>query len=331
MATISSLFDIKAATSIPFDDHSSGGVRFVTNGYRNNGVIGCVTPESGDKVFDTDGICVSAFCQATVQVHPFIARGNGGSGLTVLVPKKEMTEAELWGYASFISGSYRWKFSFGRMATSGRLSGLPLPSTAPVLANRTPNDLLPLKVGEHTSGTKLSYAAKRVDEIFSVNSGEFHNAGELDNGIIPLVSCGELDNGIVGFCTVSAEHIHHNALTIAYNGDWPLMAKFHPYEFAAKDDVAVLTPLQKMPITTMLFVQMLFNREVWRHSYGRKLYKGRLTKFELKVPWKEDELDHAGMADWLQRNPFWSSVGAWISQGISQVRKETLALVEEAH
>jgi hypothetical protein len=331
MATIGSLFAFKSAKSVPFDDHLSGTIRFVTNGYRNNGVVGCVTPEAGDKVFDTDGICVSAFCQATVQRAPFVARGNGGSGLTVLVPKKKMTEAELWGYASFISSSHRWKFSFGRMATAPRLAKLHIPDEAPVLPNRRPHDLLPVSSGPAALGPRLHFELKRVDRLFLVNSGEFHSAGELPSGTTPLISCGDQDNGIIGFVSVSDEAVHANALTIAYNGDWPLMAKFHPYTFAAKDDVAVLTPLDTMALPTALFIQMLFNREIWRHSYGRKLYRGRLEKFELRVPWKAGSLDHDGMAAWLASSPLWGSVASWLGSGLHQVRRETLALVEESH
>ncbi len=301
MTTVSRLFTLKAARSAPFDDHDPGPVNFVTNGYRDNGVLGYVTPLKEDRVFNKPGICVSAFCEATVPTPPFIARGNGGSGLTILFPKSPMNLSELWAYAGYLSSRHGWKFSFGRMATKSRLEGLEVPVSPPHLLAADPLALLPPRVApREMKRAALHFVKVPITQLFKVESGDFHSVEELPLGDIPLVSCGDQDNGIIGFCEPPPSKIYRNILTVAYNGDWPLMAKFHPYDFAAKDDVALLHPRHPLGLASILFVQMLLNRETWRHSYGRKLYRLRLEKFELKIPMDSNErIDDAAILTWL--------------------------------
>jgi hypothetical protein len=167
-----------------------------------------------------------------------------------------------------------------------------------------------------------------VVQLFDVESGDYHSAEELGVGDIPLVSCGDQDNGIIGFYAPPKDKIYRDALTVAYNGDWPLMAKFHPYPFAAKDDVAVLRPRKPMGLGSILFFQVLLNRETWRHSYGRKLYKARLEKFELKVPVDaKGQLDEAAIQTWLEADPLWSQVGGALKNGLPELRQATLSLM----
>ncbi|MFH1133505.1 MAG: hypothetical protein V1735_03365 [Nanoarchaeota archaeon] len=119
-------FDVLNARSKGFDDHETGTMPFVSNSFVNNGVVGYITPLPKEKIFRNKCICVSAFCEATVQNPPFLPRGNGGSGLTVLVPKEEMDDDELFLYATLIN-LQRWRFSFGRMVTGDRLSLMDFP------------------------------------------------------------------------------------------------------------------------------------------------------------------------------------------------------------
>jgi hypothetical protein len=86
------------------------------------------------------------------------------------------------------------------------------------------------------------------------------------------------------YCNVPQPHQYRNALTIAYNGSWPLLTKYHPYVFAAKDDVAVCIPRRKFRLSTLLYAQFMLNREVWRHSYGRKCFREKLKRFNIEVP-----------------------------------------------
>lgn len=332
MTIISDLFDLKSAKSLPFDDHDPGSVAFITNGYRDNGLLGYVEPLTGDAVFNEPAICISAFCEATVPKPPFIARGNGGSGLTIVIPKVPMSEADLWAYASYISNRHGWKFSFGRMATISRLAGLEIAKKLPRIAEVDPSALLPRPVMlSQVKRRPLHFARVPITTLFNVQSGDFHSVEELSAGKIPLVSCGAQDNGIIGFYDPPPDKIYHHLLTVAYNGDYPLMAKFHPYDFAAKDDVAVLHPVEPMNLASILFVQMLLNREVWRHSYGRKLYRARLEKFEVQLPVdRKGKIDHPAIATWLEANPLWHEVGTALESGLPRVRQATLNLMARA-
>ncbi len=78
-------------------------------------------------------------------------------------------------------------------------------------------------------------------------------------------------------------------------------------------------------------MQLVLNREVWRHSYGRKLYRARLEKFEISLPVKKDSaIDEPGIASWLRVSPFWNSVGEMLKDGLPHVRQATLALLGDS-
>jgi hypothetical protein len=134
---ITNLFTIKKAKSKGFESYEKGNVPFITNGIGNNGVQGFVTPNDTDRVFQTDSICVSAFCEVTIQKAPFLPRGNGGSGLSILIPKKKMELDELLFHAAYINQVYGWRFSYGRMITKDRLKEMKL--MARIVGNSSSN------------------------------------------------------------------------------------------------------------------------------------------------------------------------------------------------
>ena len=80
------------------------------------------------------------------------------------------------------------------------------------------------------------------------------------------------------------DKVYKNRLTIAFNGMNTLIAKYHPYEFAAKDDVAICVPRAPVRLTTEIFIQMMLNRERWRYSYYRKCFADKLRRFEIYLP-----------------------------------------------
>ena len=124
----------------------------------------------------------------------------------------------------------------------------------------------------------LRLRQRRLEDLFEVKSGDYHSMNELDAGNTPLISCGDTSNGLIGYFEIPDEFIYERALTVAYNGSWPLMTKFHPYRFAAKDDVAVLLPLQPMNDATLLYVAAMLNRMIWRYSYGRKCFRANCKR-----------------------------------------------------
>ena len=87
----------------------------------------------------------------------------------------------------------------------------------------------------------------------------FTRSEELDSGDVPLVSCGDIGNGVIGYFDIPADRQYSHAITVAYNGSWPLTAKFHPYKFGTKDDVAVLIPKTEMSESALLYVAAILN------------------------------------------------------------------------
>ena len=137
----------------------------------------------------------------------------------------------------------------------------------------------------------LQFSNVRLDALFKVESGEFHATHELGPGEVPLISCGAVEDGLIGYFDVPPEQCHRNCITVAYNGSWPLLAKFHPYDFGAKDDVAVLTPLGRMREHTLLYVAAVLNLMTWRYSYYRKTFRVRVRNTQIPIPMSGGEVD----------------------------------------
>ncbi len=143
---------------------------------------------------------------------------------------------------------------------------------------------------------------KRLSSLFTLRSGDFHATAELGDGNIPLISCGDTDNGLVGYFDIPIEKRHSMSITVAYNGQ-PLLAKFHPYEFGAKDDVAILTPLIPMQPSTLYYLAALLNNMTWRYSYGRKCFRTKLREVQIPVPvTKTGEIDQASIQKIFPKN-----------------------------
>jgi len=166
----------------------------------------------------------------------------------------------------------------------------------------------------------------KVSLLFDVHSGDYHALKELEAGPIPLVSCGDTDNGVMGYFDIPSGKQYENTITVAYNGSWPIMSKFHPYKFGAKDDVAVLLPHQPMSTLALLYTAALFNRMTWRYSYGRKCFREKLEDVELPIPTIQQQnallVDEKLIAKAFPRGvqrvagDIAKSAGGWASQAI---------------
>lgn len=307
MPTIEDLFVPHSARSSGFSSYEAGKVTFITNGFRHNGVLGFVKPKPKDRVFKFTGIVLSAFVEATVQAPPFIARGNGGSGLIVLEPRKAMSLNDLGFIAAYINEALRWRFSWYRQASVDRIRRLKIPDQNKGNVHFDVRELLPALNTSTKAKWKAKFAQVRLDSIYMLIPGDYHAAANLPDGDIPLISCGDLDNGIVKFVDVPSGHIYDHQLTIAFNGS-TLATKYHPYKFATKDDVALCEPRQTLRLSTEIFIQLMMNRERWRYSYYRKCYMEKLKRFSVPLPVKHGGLDEDAMAMILESNPYWQFV-----------------------
>lgn len=80
-----------------------------------------------------------------------------------------------------------------------------------------------------------------------------------------------------------------------------LAAKYHPYPFAAKDDVAVCSPLNPLRTSTEVFIQVMLGRERWRFSYYRKCYREKLERMMVLLPAKSGWIDEDAIQDVMQQ------------------------------
>lgn len=308
MPTIESLFILHTAKSSAFAGHKRGDVAFVTNGFRENGVLGFVEPNTKDRVYRFRGLVLSTFAEATVQVPPFIARGNGGSGLLVLEPRAPMTTDTLAEIAAHINAGIRWRFSWSRQATVERVRRLEIPAPSGGVGKFSVRETMPTLTQSRVPKWPKKFAHVRLDSLYTLHGGDFHEASKLPAGPVPLVSCGDTNNGIMAFVDVPDENTYQHRLTISFNGMNTLTAKYHPYKFAAKDDVAVCEPLKPLQRSTEVFVQVMLNRERWRYSHYRKCFIEKLRRFDIPMPARGDVVDEPAIAELLEAHPYWKSI-----------------------
>jgi len=304
MPKIEELFTPHTAKSAGFRSYEAGKVAFVTNGFRQNGVLGFIKQKPNDRVFNFTGIVLSAFCEATVQMPPFVARGNGGSGLIVLEPKQAMTSDELGYVAAYINEALKWRFNWYRQASVERIRRLEIPDPKTTHVRYNVRELLPSLSAATKTKWRANFKPFRLDDIYQLIAGDYHAAGILPRGDIPLISCADKNNGIIGFVSVPDDHIYEHKLTIAFNGN-VLTTKYHPYRFATKDDVALCLPRTPLQLSTEVFIQMMMNRERWRYSYYRKCYMEKLKRFSVPLPAKDGKIDEDTIQIALEANPYW--------------------------
>jgi hypothetical protein len=307
---IDSIFNLHRARSDIFSRYDPGDVPYIGNGLGDNAVVGLVTPLPVDKVFPFNGVVVSAFCEATVQAPPFVACGRAGNGLVVLEPKQPMKIGQLASVAAYLNAAVRWRFSWYWQTTSSRLERILLPDSAMSESRFSVRSYLPSATKPVKGKWKLGYRDVPLGVLFDLRPGDYHVVGHLPKGDIPMVSCGDLNNGICGHFAVTSE-LHDHQMTIAFNGS-TLSAKYHPYKFAAKDDVAVCTPKMQLRLTTLLFIQVMLQREKWRFSYYRKCFKEKLERVTVQLPVTEaeNEIDEDLIASIVEATPHWDYLSA---------------------
>ncbi len=306
---VSDLFTIYHAKSKGFESYDRGEVPFVSNGLMNNGVIGFVSPLESDRIFNLRGICVSAFCEATIQEPPFLPRGNGGSGLMVLEPIAEMSKEELFYYASYINESFKWRFSFGRMVKKGRFRGLPIEPYRQEKSLISVHKLMPKR---QVSVTKIKHNRDflifNIEDLFNIRRGDFHALDKLDPGKYPTVSRAAFNNGIVGYFEPpdKAKVYPHGSITVStVGGD----AFVQLNDFIATDNILVCSPKNPMEIMTTFFVAMMLNLQKWRYSYGRQCYKVKFSTTKIQLPIMDDgKLDESYMKTVVENTDYWPLV-----------------------
>lgn len=119
---VSHFFKVLNGLSSGEKNYSEGSIPYISSGDLTNSIVRLVDADDAE-LFEYGGITVTAFGQAYVQPWPFIARGNGGSSVRVLIPKYKMTFNELVWFASQINAQ-KWRIFYARMSIKSRLENL---------------------------------------------------------------------------------------------------------------------------------------------------------------------------------------------------------------
>lgn len=316
MIRIKDLFNVVKAKSNSFSDYSLGDVPFITNGYYENGFVGFVEPCDSDRVFEEIGICVSAFCEATVQIPPFLPRGNGGSGLCVLKPIKKMSYDELVNYASIINTSIKWRYSYGRMVNKKRLEKELIPEIQVIKMDfkEKINVYIPKNETFKLFNEQIELKDFLVTKLFTLQHGDFHSLQDLDEGKSPTVSRLNTNNGIMGYYEKPSEAKIYMPMTITIStvtGD----AFVQLDEYIATDNVVICEPINPLFPETLFFIVMMLNRDKWRWMYGRQCYKTKFSKTVIKLPADENGiLDEEIIHKFVRSHYGWKSIERYITK-----------------
>lgn len=297
MTILSELFNIKNASSEAFTSYEKGDTAFISNGDCENSIIGYVDPIEKDRVFNDKSICLSSFGEATIPPVPFLPRGNGGSGLLVLLPKKQMSDIELYSYASQINLQC-WKFDFSRMAIKRRIVNLALQKhKSNIDIKKRIQKLCPKKKQkrniQESKNIKLVPVVyipeKQENGLCCLNKKTALPKNQLDKGSVPYVTTSSFNNGVTGFFDLEA-NFNGKCLTVALNGS--VGETFFQFDdFITSGDNAVLTLHQEYNAHLLFYISVLIKNHQWRYTYHRKLNLGKLNKMQIPMPFKNDEID----------------------------------------
>lgn len=291
---INDVFFIENAKSKAFDKYEKGDIPFVTNGDYDNSIKGYVKPFKGDKIFYHNSICVSSFCQAIIHSPPFIARGNGGSGLVVLIPKTEMSEEELYFYAAQIN-RYQWKFSYSRMVIEPRIKNLELVEykNLPFKIQDKLNKIIPPKKIKKSIRENKNIKLMKIDELCNVSKKTAIAQTNLNlNGNIPYVTTTSTDNGVSNFVD-EEPNFNKKCLTVALNGS-VCEVFFQLDDFITSSDNAVLDLKSKYSDYgphLLFYIGAMLKTHKWRYNYYRKLKKTELENLEIPIPYNDKVID----------------------------------------
>lgn len=290
LITLNKIFDIETAKSDAFEKYNSGDVAFITNGDIESSFLGYVEPFSNDKVFYKQGICLTSFGNALIHEPPFLPRGNGGSGLLVLLPRHEMSEEELYSYASQLN-LQKWRFSFSRMVISRRIEKMSLKKYIPEISIfEEKQKLIPSKKQKKEID---KYNILKLDSVLNycnIDKKTSIPQGQMENGNTPYVTTSSKNNGVSGFVDEES-NFKGKCLTVALNGS--VGETFFQFEnFITSGDNAVLTLKNDYNPYLLLYIGSMIRKHKWRYNYYRKLNLAKFKKMQIPMPFKNEvELD----------------------------------------
>ncbi len=123
---VSDFFIVANGKSTGEKNYADGSLPYISSGDTSNSIVRLVS-KVNDETFENGGLTVTAFGAAAIQPWAFMARGNGGSSVRVLLPKYAMSFREMVWFASQINNQ-RWRFFYARMSIKSRIERLEIES-----------------------------------------------------------------------------------------------------------------------------------------------------------------------------------------------------------
>ncbi len=131
LGVLTDFFIIANGKSSGEKNYSEGNCPYISSGDTTNSIIRLVA-EDENELFDEGAITITAFGQAYIQPWKFMARGNGGSSVRVLIPRYKMSFNELLWFATQIN-IQKWRFFYGRMAIKSRLERMEISAPSSII------------------------------------------------------------------------------------------------------------------------------------------------------------------------------------------------------
>jgi len=321
MPKISDLFNVVRGKGGYIQEFDSGNVPLVSATSLNNGIATFVndTPKFKAPAITVERVTGTAF----VQLVDF---STVPDDVSVLIPKKTMKLRELYIYASVINNS-KWRFSFSRKLIPRRLKSMIVPDLEgkPIHLEDLRYILSESRTDETiVSKVPLTFKEFKITEIFDVERGDFHALSKLKLGNTPTVSRVSYDSGIVGYYDKPSKAKIYPPLTITVStvtGD----AFVQLQSFMATDNVLILLPKIRLAPTTLFFIQIMLNKEKWRCTYGRQLYKEKFKKTRIQIPINQNgHIDEDQMRTLIQKSPYWNLLQSYITSVMSSLPKSTI-------
>lgn len=318
MPRIDDLFKVVRGKGGYIKDFDSGITPLVSATNLDNGVANFVNdiPRFKAPTITVERVTGSAF----VQLADF---STVPDDISVLIPKQNIELEKLYVLASVINNS-RWRYSFARKLTPTRLKNMIVPD----LEGRS-FQLADLSYILSESRNKEKPVPKdasnfkkfKITELFYLVRGDFHALSKLKSGDVPTVSRISYDSGIAGYYAKPSKAKLYPPLTITVStvtGD----AFVQLQSFIATDNVLILPPKTQYTPTTLFFIQTMLNRERWRCTYGRQLYKEKFRKTEIYLPTNSNkQLDEDYIRMIIQSSPYWSLLESYIKSVTSSLPK----------
>jgi hypothetical protein len=162
----------------------------------------------------------------------------------------------------------------------------------------------------------------KVTQLFEPIRGDFHALSKLERGKIPTVSRVAYDNGVVGYYAKPPDaklYVPPKLTVSTVTGDTFVQLMC----FIATDNVLILHPKVKLTRTSLFFIQAMINRERWRCTYGRQLYKEKFSKTEMYLPSDPDgKINEDYMRKTVEGCSYWGILEPYIDAIESASSKE---------